>query len=102
MHGFYAMGAVLHTIVVAVVAFFVLFTAGKAVGFTRLLGYVLGWILLVGAAASLAVGIYFAATGHHPAWMERDHQGWMAREKDGDSTLPGASQPPQTPPTPSH
>jgi hypothetical protein len=78
MHAFFLMGAVLHTIIVAVVAFFVLFAASKADGFVRLLGYVLGWILLLGAAAGLAFGIYCVATGQHPPFgPDRDHHGWM-------------------------
>jgi hypothetical protein len=102
MHGFYAMGAVLHTIIVAVVAFFVLFAASKAAGFVKLLGFVLGWILLIGAAASLFIGIYFIVTGHHPPWMEGEHAGWM-REHDSGAVTPGAAQQvPQTPPAPSH
>ncbi len=98
MHEF-MMGAVLHTIVVAVVAFFVLFAASKADGFVRLLGVVLGWILLLGAAAGLIFGIYCGATGHQPPWD--GHPGWMMRWHNGAAGgPPAAPQPPAqvTPP----
>jgi hypothetical protein len=93
MHAFFLMGAVLHTIVVAVVAFFVLFAASKADGFVRLLGTVLGWILLIGAAAGLIFGIYGMATGNHPPFgPDRDHHGWMMGWH-GDEGSSAASQP---------
>ncbi|MGA7675441.1 MAG: hypothetical protein WCA78_10415 [Rhizomicrobium sp.] len=49
MHPFFFIGAVHHVIVVAVIAFFVLFAASKANGFVKILGNVLGYLLLIAA-----------------------------------------------------
>jgi hypothetical protein len=46
MHPFF-FGAIHHVLVVAVVAFFVLFAASKADGFVKILGNVLGYLLLI-------------------------------------------------------
>ena len=72
MH-FFALAAVLHTIIVAVVAFFVLFAASKADGFVRLVGNVLGWILLIVAVLGLALGIFHVATGKPVMGMGEHH-----------------------------
>jgi len=91
MH-FFAFAAVLHTIIVAVVAFFVLFAASKADGFVRLLGNVLGWLLLIAAVLGLVVGIIHVATGkpmmgedHH--WMGEDHHWMMMHDDRGPQPL---------------
>src|SRR5260221_11511516 len=102
MHGFFFMGSLLHTFAAAVLAFFILFAASKSEGFVRLLGNLLGWIVLIIAAAGLALGIYGAATGQHPPWMERGHHGWMMRG-DGDVETPSSpsAQPPGSQTAPS-
>jgi len=79
MH-FFAVAAVLHTLVIAVLAFFVLFAASKADGFVRLLGNILGWILLIAAVLALVLGIVHVLTGkplmgdHHWSMMMHDDQ----------------------------
>lgn len=98
MH-FFALAAVLHTIVVAVLAFFVLFAASKADGFVRLLGNVLGWILLIGAVLGLVVGIFHVVTGK-PMMGEGHH--WMMH-MDGDAqpvSVPVQPAPPTPPAQP--
>jgi|KBSSwiStaDraftv2_1062776.scaffolds.fasta_scaffold4101090_1 hypothetical protein len=76
MH-FILLGAVLHATVLGVLAFFILFAAGKAEGFTALLGRLLGYWVLLLAILGLVFGIFAAATGKHmgPGWMMRQH-GW--------------------------
>jgi len=81
MH-FFAFAIIAHTLIVAVIAFFVLFAASKADGFVRLLGTVLGWIILIVAVLSLLAGIYHLATGKGP--MMGDH--WMMRMQTGPET----------------
>lgn len=73
MH-FFAIAALLHTLIVAIIAFFVLFAASKADGFVRLLGNVLGWILLIVAVLGLLFGIFHVVTGKGPM-MDGGH--WM-------------------------
>jgi len=60
MHPFF-FGAIHHVLVVAVVAFFVLFAAGKSAGFVKILGNVLGYLLLI-FAVLLIVCAAFAPT----------------------------------------
>jgi len=79
MHPFLMM-AVGHIIVVAVLAFFVLFAAGKADGFVKLLGNVLGWLLLilavlmiVATVAAPFMGWHKGGDWHHPMWGPSDH-----------------------------
>ena len=79
MH-FFALAAVLHTLVVAVLAFFVLFAASKADGFVRLLGTILGWILLIAAVLGLVVGIIHVVTGK--PMMGGDHHWMMMMHED--------------------
>jgi hypothetical protein len=85
MH-FMLVGAVLHATVLGILAFFVLFAAGKASGFTALLGRLLGYWVLLLAVLGLVIGIGSAVTGkpmmgmmgdkpwmHH--WDHMDHMG---------------------------
>ncbi|MBU6297119.1 MAG: hypothetical protein KGJ79_12760 [Alphaproteobacteria bacterium] len=68
MH-FYWFGAVHHVIVLALMAFFVLFAASKAEGFVKVLGQVLGYLLLI-AALLWIVGCATAPMfGGHPFGM---------------------------------
>jgi hypothetical protein len=53
MYPFFFYGAVHHLILVAVLAFFVLFAASKADGFVKILGNVLGYLLLIAAVLCL-------------------------------------------------
>jgi hypothetical protein len=86
MH-FFAIAAVLHTLIVAVLAFFVLFAASKADGFVRLLGNVLGWILLIAAVLGLVFGIVHVMSGKEPMMGDGSH--WMMRWEHG-APPPGA------------
>ena len=88
--------ALVHATVLGIVAFFILFAAGKAEGFTALLGRVLGyWVLLI-AVASLACGIYGGVTGKHLMPMD-DHSGWMHREGPAPMGPPPAAAPAPAP-----
>ena len=74
-----------HVLIVAVVAFFVLFVASKESGFVRLLGNVLGYLLLIVAVLAIvchvlgAFGInpcpWGGPNGPHAMMM---HHGWAA------------------------
>ena len=86
MH-FFAFAMVMHTLIVAVVAFFILFAASKADGFVRLLGNILGWIILVLGLLGFALGIVHVATGRGPD-MGHDH--WMMMHWDHDRDGPPA------------
>jgi hypothetical protein len=92
MH-FFAIAAVLHTLIIAVLAFFVLFAASKADGFVRLLGNILGWILLIAAVLGLAVGIFHVVTGKGPMMDGGPHM-MLWHHGDHDSTMgPAPGQP---------
>lgn len=73
-------GAVVHTTVLAVIAFFILFAAGKAEGFVAALGRILGYWVLLLAVLHLAVGVYGGMTGK-PPFPPGMHggPGWMHR-----------------------
>lgn len=83
MH-FFALAMVLHTLIVAVIAFFILFAASKADGFVRLLGNVLGWLILVLGVLGFAFGIVHVVSGKGP---DMDHDHWMmmhwGHDRDG-------------------
>ena len=102
MH-FFAIAAVLHTLIVAVLAFFVLFAASKADGFVRLLGSVLGWILLIAAVLGLVVGIVHVVSGKPmmdggQRWMHWDHgQPPMMQQQQPASPTPATPAPPKKP-----
>jgi hypothetical protein len=108
MH-FFAIAAVLHTLIVAVLAFFVLFAASKSDGFVRLLGNVLGWILLIAAVLGLVFGIVHVMTGKGPMMMEGGGPHWMMHWEHGapppgaapaTTAQPAAPAQPATPATP--
>ncbi len=80
MHPFF-FGAIHHVLLVAVFAFFVLFAASKAEGFVKILGNVLGYLLLIAAVLMIlcaAIGPMFGGRplgimgGMHPGMG----QGW--------------------------
>lgn len=66
MHPFFILGAIRMVLVPAVVAFFVLFAASKAEGFVKVLGNVLGYIILIIALVALAAMITAPLFGGHP------------------------------------
>ena len=98
MHPFMIAAAIGHALLIAVVAFFILFAAQKSSGFVRTLGNLLGWIFLAGAAIALAGGLYHVATGKGPMW----HHGGpgMMGWHDGDHMMgpPSATTAPATAP----
>ncbi len=96
MHPFFFMGAIHHAIVIAVVAFFVLFAACHATGFVKILGKVLGYLLLV-CAVLVIVGVATAPFfGGHPFGISHDrmHDGmgphWGHMESLPTQTTPPA------------
>ena len=74
MHPFFFFGAIHHVLVVAVVAFFVLFAASKAEGFVKILGNVLGYLLLI-FAVLLIVCAAFAPTSDGRTGFSATHWG---------------------------
>ncbi len=86
-----------HVLMVAVLAFFVLFAASKAEGFVALLGTVLGWILLLGAVAIVAAGLLCHFTSKCP--VDHMHGDRMTMwHDDGDSPSPPGMAPAQPAP----
>jgi hypothetical protein len=65
MHPFFFVGAIHHVLVVAVVAFFVLFAASKAEGFVKILGNVLGYLLLIFAVLLIVCATFAPTFGGH-------------------------------------
>jgi len=92
---FFFFGMIHHILIVAIVAFFVLFVAGKADGFVKILGLVLGYLLLIGAVLMIvcaAFGPMIGGQWHEKmGWM---HPGW-AQHMQGP---PPATQPAPPPP----
>ena len=79
---------VAHITLLLILAFFVLFAAGKAEGLVKVLGTILGaWLILVAAVVIVAVvtrpmfgGKPFGLDGMH-AWHDGwQHHGWMHPE----------------------
>ena len=89
------MGAVLHGTVLGIIAFFVLFAAGKAEGFTALLGRVLGYWVLLLAVLGVLCGVYAGVTGKSMMPPDGMHggPGWMHHWDHGPMM-----QPPPPPP----
>jgi hypothetical protein len=99
MHMMFMLHPLIHVLMVAVLAFFVLFAASKAEGFVSLLGTVLGWVILLGAAAMLVLGIVCHLTDKCP--MEHGDKKVMMWESDGNGPPPAgmmAAPAPQTAP----
>src|SRR5690349_13312963 len=97
MHAFLP-GVLLHALAIATIAFFILFAASKAEGFVRLLGNLLGWIVLLVAILFLAMAASDMTTGQRPPWLERAH-GWMMRGNEGETapTQPATAASPNEP-----
>jgi hypothetical protein len=65
MHPFMIVGGLLHATALAVVAFFVWFTATRAKGWLMLAGKVLGaWLILL-ALCGVVLAIFAPGMGHH-------------------------------------
>jgi len=98
LHSFFLPGILLHAIALAIVAFFILFAASKSDGFVRVLGNLLGWILLLGALVILAAVVYGAATGQRPPWIDRFHERWMQQGGELEDQHANGAPPPQPAP----
>jgi len=91
MH-FMLVGAVLHATVLGILAFFILFAAEKASGFTALLGRLLGfWVLLL-AVLGFVIGIGSAVTGKPMMGLMGDKP-WMHHHWDHMGPPPGEPAP---------
>jgi hypothetical protein len=80
MHPFFPIGAIIHATLIAVIAFFILFAAGKASGFTKTLGMLLGYWVLIIAILALVGGVMMHMNGDKPPFgmgMMGDHRGCM-------------------------
>jgi hypothetical protein len=81
MHPFIFMDVVHHVILIAVLAFFVLFAASKADGFVKILGNVLGYLILICAVVWLVGCLTAPMFGGHPfgldMWGMGPHWGYM-------------------------
>ena len=74
----YLFFAIHHALVLSVVAFFILFAASKANGFVKLLGNVLGYLLLVVALLCILCAATAPMFGGHPfglTMMDHMHPG---------------------------
>jgi hypothetical protein len=100
---FWIAGVVLHATVLGIIAFFVLFAAGKAEGFVALLGRLLGYWVLLLAILSIVGGVYCSVTGKQvgPGWMHGPGHGWMHQWSppgpDGAAPPPPPAAAPTTP-----
>jgi hypothetical protein len=98
---FLYVGAVLHATVIGVIAFFILFAAEKATGFTALLGRLLGyWVLLI-AIGALAIGVMHAMSGKPMGpWMHDhwDHMRPPPPEQTAPATKPAPAPAPKSTP----
>jgi hypothetical protein len=104
------LGATLHVTVLAIIGYFLLYTASKADGLVALIGRVLGlWVFLLAILSVVAVAT-MPMSGGKPFGVDMMHgrgMGWMHRwDRDGApdqqvapaTTPPGAA--PATPSTP--
>jgi hypothetical protein len=85
MHPFFLVGAVLHATAIAVIAFFVLFTASKTEGLLRIFGHILG-IWLVVLAVLAIVGALLGPMLGLPM-MDHMHHGWMQQQPAAPHSL---------------
>jgi hypothetical protein len=98
MHSFFLAGAIVHATLVAVIAFFILFAAGKSGGFTKILGSILGYWVLIIALIILAGGVSAQMNGGKPFGMEPMMWGHHGKHCDGDKTDMMTPVTPATPP----
>jgi hypothetical protein len=87
---FLYVGAILHATAIAAIAFFILFAAERAHGFTALLGRLLGYWVLLLAIGALAVGIMHAMSGKPfgPPWMHDHWDHMRPAEQPGPASGP--------------
>jgi hypothetical protein len=101
MHPFFLVGLFLHLTILAVVAFFVLFAASKADGFIKLLGNVLGGLLLIVAVLGAVGGASAPFLGGRPFGIVLPEGRWMHRHGDRQdlrATSPSGQKAPATSP----
>ena len=89
----YLFFAIHHALVLSVVAFFILFAASKANGFVKLLGNVLGYLLLVVALLCILCAATAPMFGGHPF-------GLIMMDHMRPGMVPGWGHPPEPPPGP--
>ncbi|MGH6872746.1 MAG: hypothetical protein ACREHE_14690 [Rhizomicrobium sp.] len=93
----FLVGGILHATFIAILAFFILFAAGKAGGFTRTLGTLLGYWVLIIAVIVLACGVMAGMNGGKVMGMDMmgGHHGWKHcdADKDGTAAAPAAAAP---------
>ena len=83
MHSFFIFGAVLHATALAVVSFFVFFTAEKTEGRLASFGRILGvWLLVLALIALVAAAVMLVSGGPTPGgygyhMMGGGNWGWM-------------------------
>jgi hypothetical protein len=103
MH-FMLVGAILHTTVLGVIAFFVLFAASRASGLVAMLGNLLGYWILLLAILGLIIGIGSVVTGKPMMGLMGDkpwmmHGGWhhMGPPQPAAEPAPSAAPAPAKP-----
>lgn len=103
---FLLVGAIIHATFISIIAFFVLYAAGKASGFTKTLGTVLGYWVLIIAVIALAGGVTAQMNGGKPFGMDppmmwgHHHGHHCDGDKDDMAAPADAAAPPATPATP--
>jgi len=81
-------GGAVHVIALAVLAFFVLFAASKASGFVKMLGNVLGYLLLVLAVLVLMCRVLVVVGVFPHGTLPADHMHWMMKGTPSAQQLP--------------
>lgn len=102
---FLLVGAIIHATFISIIAFFILYAAGKASGFTKTLGTVLGYWVLIIAVIALAGGVTAQMNGGKPFGMDAPMWGHHHGDRhcDGDkddAAAPAAATAPATTPAP--
>lgn len=98
MHSFFIFGAFLHATALAVVSFFVFFTASKAQGRLATFGNLLGvWLLILALIALVFVVVMVASGGQMPGGYGYGY-GQHMMNGPGWGWMHGTTQPPATTP----
>ncbi|MFZ3035067.1 MAG: hypothetical protein WA138_13770 [Parvibaculum sp.] len=98
MHSFFIFGAVLHSTALAMLSFFVFFTASKTEGRLAFFGNLLGiWLFILALIALVFVAIMLASGGQMPDGYGYGY-GHRMMGGSGWGWMHGTSQPPATTP----